>query len=148
MASLSIVQLPMLVYGEKETMVRAPPTMIDPVGSPCFHGAWCSSTSISNPISFLTSHQSVSLQSIAALPLGLLHNLQNPDPNCCPFYGTCVPVWGVYDCGKDCLILIPFRLPQISCFTLSLNCFSSDSDSCLAVGIGSDPCFSSPTCPE
>ena len=24
--------------------------------------------------------------------------------------------------------LIPFRLPQISCFTLSLKCFSSDSD--------------------
>ena len=35
----------------------------------------------------------------------------------------------MYGCGKDCLILIPFRLPQISCFTLSLNCFSSDSDS-------------------
>ena len=27
----------------------------------------------------------------------------------------------------DYLILIPFRLPQISCFTLSLRCFSSDS---------------------
>ena len=36
---------------------------------------------------------------------------------------------------KDCLILIPFRLPQISCFTLSLKCFSSDSDNCRAVGI-------------
>jgi len=81
------------------------------------------------PISFLTSHQSVSLQSIAALALGLLHNPKNPDPNCCPFYGTCVPVWGVYDCGKDCLILIPFRLPQINCFTLSLKYFSSDPDS-------------------
>ena len=42
----------------------------------------------------------------------------------------------MYGCGKDCLILIPFRLPQISCFTLSLKCFSSDSDSCPAVGIG------------
>ena len=30
---------------------------------------------------------------------------------------------------------IPFRLPQISCFTFSLEFFSSDSDSCLAVGI-------------
>ena len=39
------------------------------------------------------------------------------------------------DCGKDCLILIPFRLPQISCFTLSLKYFSSDSDNCPAVGI-------------
>ena len=36
----------------------------------------------------------------------------------------------MYGCGKDCLILIPFRLPQITCFTLSLKCFSSDSDNC------------------
>ena len=42
----------------------------------------------------------------------------------------------MYACGKDCLILIPFRPPQISCFTLSLKCFSSDSDSCPDVGIG------------
>ena len=41
----------------------------------------------------------------------------------------------MYGCGKDCLILIPFRLPQISCFTLSLKCFSSDSDNCPDVGI-------------
>ena len=37
---------------------------------------------------------------------------------------------------QGCLILIPFRLPQMSCFTLSLKCFSSDSDNCPAVGIG------------
>ena len=42
----------------------------------------------------------------------------------------------MYGCSKDCLILIPFRLPQISCFTLSLKCFSSDSDNCPDVGIG------------
>ena len=30
---------------------------------------------------------------------------------------------------------IPFKLPQISCFTLSLKCFSSDSDNCPNVGI-------------
>ena len=41
----------------------------------------------------------------------------------------------MYGCGKDCLILIPFRLPQISCFTLSIKCFSSDSDSCPHAGI-------------
>ena len=41
----------------------------------------------------------------------------------------------MYGCGKDCLILILFRLPQISCFTLSLKCFSSDSDNCPDVGI-------------
>ena len=33
------------------------------------------------------------------------------------------------------MILIPFRLPQISCFTLSPTCFSSDSDNCPDVGI-------------
>ena len=49
--------------------------------------------------------------------------------------GDLVPVWGMYGCGKDCLILLSFRLSQISCFTLSLKCFSSDSDSCPDVGI-------------
>ena len=41
----------------------------------------------------------------------------------------------MYGCSKDCLILIPFRLPQVSCFTLSLKCFSYDSDNCPDVGI-------------
>ena len=41
----------------------------------------------------------------------------------------------MYGCGKDYLILILFWLPQISCFTLSLKCFSSDSDNCPDVGI-------------
>ena len=43
----------------------------------------------------------------------------------------------MYGCGKDCLILIPFRLLQISCFTCSLKCFSSDSDSCPDIWIRS-----------
>ena len=43
---------------------------------------------------------------------------------------------GMYDWGKDGLILIPFRLPQISCFILSLKCFFSDSGNCPNVGIG------------
>ena len=38
----------------------------------------------------------------------------------------------MYSCGK---FFIPFRLPQISCFTLSLKCFSFDSDNCPALGI-------------
>ena len=42
----------------------------------------------------------------------------------------------MYGCSKDCLILIPFRQPQISCFPLSFKCFSSDSDNCPNVGIG------------
>ena len=71
-------------------------------------------------VSSLTSPPLVSLHSTAALALGLL-------PAAAPSRRQAV--------GKDCLILIPFRLPQISCFTLSLKCFSSDSDSCPAVGI-------------
>ena len=42
----------------------------------------------------------------------------------------------MYGCNKDCLILIPFKLPQISYFTLSLKCFSSHSENCPDVGIG------------
>ena len=41
----------------------------------------------------------------------------------------------MYGCCKDCLILIPFRLPQISHFTPSLKCFSTDSDNRSNVGI-------------
>ena len=86
-------------------------------------------------ISFLTSSLSVSPKSTAALALGLLYNPQTPAPSLFLFQGTCIPVQGMYGCCKDCLILIPFRLPQISCFILSLKCFSSDSDSCPTVGI-------------
>ena len=81
-------------------------------------------------VSSLTPPRSISPQSSAALALGLLHNPQTPAPSHCNFHGTCVPVQGLYGCGKDCLILILFWLPQISCFTLSLKCFSSDIDSC------------------
>ena len=42
----------------------------------------------------------------------------------------------MYGCSKHYVILIPFGLQQISCFTLSLKCFSSDSDNCPSVGIG------------
>ena len=51
------------------------------------------------------------------------------------FIGACVPVQSLHGCHKDCLILIPFRLQQTSCFTLSLKCFSSDSGNCPNVGI-------------
>ena len=42
----------------------------------------------------------------------------------------------MYSCGKKCLILISLRLPQISCFTLSLKYFSFNSNNCPALGIG------------
>ena len=39
------------------------------------------------------------------------------------------------NCCKDCLILIPFRLSQVSYFTFGLKCFSSHLDSCSHAGI-------------
>ena len=86
-------------------------------------------------ISSLTSPQSTSLQSTAALALWLLSNPLILAPSHCPFQETSIPVQSMYGCGKDCLILIPFRLPQMSCFTLSLKYFS-DSGNCPTVGIG------------
>ena len=86
-------------------------------------------------VSALTSPGSVSLQSQQPSPWDCgttLHSSSQP----CAFQEICVPVRGMYGCGKDCLILLPFRLPQISSFALSLKCFSSDSDNCPDVGIG------------
>ena len=113
-------------------MVMAPPTMHDSAVSPCFHGL--PPLAFPTKISSHTSPQSISLHSPAALTLGLLHIPLTPAPSHCPFQKTSVPAWGMYGCGKDCLILIPFRLPHISCFTLSLKCFFSDSDNWPAVG--------------
>ena len=62
----------------------------------------------------------------------------------CTFQGIYIPVRGTCGCSKDCLILIPFRLPQISCFTLSFKCFSSDSDNCPHVGIWTPASVSPP----
>ena len=83
-------------------------------------------------VSSLTSPRSVSLQSTAAHPEIAPQSLNSSsqllhlpgDLHLC-----------MYGCGKDCLILIPFRLPHISYFTLSLRCFFSDSGSCPSVGI-------------
>ena len=131
-----LLQLPLLVGGEREAMVMAPAPMCGSVVSPCFHG-W---------LTFLHQHfppqsppsppLNPSLQSAAAFALGSHHTPQALAPSCCTFQGTCIPVRGMYGYGKDCLILIPFRLPQISCFTLSLKCFCSDSDNCPDMEIG------------
>ena len=121
-----------LVPGEREAMVMAPSTMGDSAVLPHFHGCPAFSTGISHHNLLPHLPRSISLQSIAALT----STLPKLPPSPCTFQGTLVPVPGMYDCGKDCLILIPFRLPPISCFILSLKCFSSDSDKCLDVGIG------------
>ena len=77
----------------------------------------------------------------SSYPLNLsLHSQQQPSHWDCSTISklqlpaTCVPAWHMYGCCKHCLILIPFMMPQISCFILSLKCFSSDSDNCPCVG--------------
>ena len=116
-------------------MVLASPPMHDSAVLPCFHGC----------LAFLHGH--FPPQSPSSHPLDLsLCSQQQPSPwahspnsssqPSCAFQGTCITVQGMYGCGKDSLILVPFRLPQISCFTLSLKCFSSDSDNCPNVGLG------------
>ena len=69
----SHVQLPMLRCGEREAMAMAPSPTCDSAVSPCFHGCLAFPINISS----LTSPQSASLQSTAALTLGLLHNPTN-----------------------------------------------------------------------
>ena len=97
--------------------------------------AWLSSTGISHH-SLLPHIPLICLSSVNSSPRpGIAPQSLNSSSQLLCFQGTCVPVQGMYGCGKDCLILIPFRLPQISCFTLSLKCFSSDSDNCPDVGI-------------
>ena len=119
-------------WGERRLVMALPPTH-DSAVSPCFHGF--PPQAFPSSVSSLPSPRSISPQSTAALALRLLHNPKTPAPSLCAFWGPSIPGQGMYGCGKDCLILIPFRLPQISCFTLSLKCFSSDSNNCPNVGI-------------
>ena len=113
-------------YGNSST------SMHDSAVLPCFQGC----------LAFL--HRHFPPQSPPSCPLGLsLHSSpcpviapeslhSSPQPfrllgylHHCPGY-----VW-----LRQGLILIPFRPPQISCFILSPQCFSSDSDDCPHVGI-------------
>ena len=125
----------MLACGQSEAMVVAPPSVHDSAVSPCFHGC----------LAFL--HQHFPPRSPPSHPFNLsLRSQQQPSPWDCSTIpklqlpvtapSIYIPVQGMYGCGKDCLILVPFRLQQISCFTLHLKCFSSDSDNCPDVGIG------------
>ena len=113
----------------------SPPPTRDSAISPCFHGC----------LTFLHRHfpgspplhpLNPSLQSQRQPSPCDCSTIPNSSSQALPLPGdqhSClVCVW----LCKDCLILIPFRLPQISCFTLNLKYFSSDSDNCPDVGIG------------
>ena len=120
-------------------MVMAPAPTSDSEVLPCFHGC----------LAFLYRH--FPSQSPPSHPLDpSLCSQQQPLPWDCSTIPTLQLPAAVPSCcaGDQCpcpgyawlwqgLILIPFRLPKISCFTLNLKYFSSDSDNCLDVGIRS-----------
>ena len=139
-ASLT-VQLPKLACGESESMVMAPPPTCDSALSPCFHGCLDflhQQFPLQSPPSHLLNPSHHSQQQPLPWDYSTIHKLQLP----ATVPSTSIPVQGTYGCSKDCLILIPFRLPQISCFTL-LNV--SPLTQTVALMWGWDPCFSSPT---
>ena len=121
----------MLAWGEREAMVMAHPLRVTQQYRLASMAARLSSAGISHH-RLLPHLPLICLSTVNSSPCpGIAPSV----PSHCTFQGICVPVQGMYGCSKDCLILIPFRLPQISCFTLSLKCFSSDSDNCPDVGI-------------
>ena len=124
--SLSVVQLLVQECGERGFRDGATPTHDSGV-SACLHGC----------LIFLQRH--FPPQSPSSCPLGPTpHSQQQTSPWDCSTIPTLqLPV--AMPSGKHaslsgvpmavtrivCVILIPFGLSQISCFTLSLNCFSS-----------------------
>ena len=115
----------------------APPTTCESAVSPYFHGCLAflhrhfpPQSPPSHPLDLcLCSQQQLSPGDGSTFPKLQLQLLRLPG-DLRPCLGVCM-----YSCGKDSLILIPFRLPQISCFTLSFKCFYSDSDNHPHVGI-------------
>ena len=93
-----------------------------------FMAAWLSSTGISHHNLFLPL-PSICLSTVNSSPHAEI-TLCSPNSQLLCLPGDLRPCPGMFHSSKDCLILIPFRLPQISSFTLSLKCFSSDSDNC------------------
>ena len=134
----------MLACGEREVTVMALPAMRDWAVSPCFH-AW---------LAFL--HRHFPPQSPPSHLLGLsLHSQQQPLPWDCTIIPklqvpATAPSRGPVSLSRVCMavartvILIPFRLPQINCFTLGLNV--SPLTQTIALMWGLDARFSSPTC--
>ena len=128
-------------------MVMAPLPTRDSAVSPYFHGC----------LAFLRMHfppqsppshplDPIRLSTVNSSPSpGTAPQSLNSSTQPLPLPGDHVPEQCMYDCdyGKNCLILITFRLPQMSCFTLSLRCFFSDSDSCPDVGM--EPLLQSPS---
>ena len=129
----------MLACGEREAMLMAPPLRVT-------QHSRLTSVAAQPPSTGISHHRHLPPPSPPSHPLDpSLHSQQQPLPWDCStipkFQLPATALWGMYGCGKDWLILIPFRLPQISCFPLRLKCFSSDSDNSPDVGIELLPQF-------
>ena len=134
----------MLARGEREAMVMAPPPMRDSAVSPCFHGCLAvlhrhfpPQSSPLYPLDSSLCSQELPSPWDCSQPLDsssqLLCLLKDLHP-----YPVYIWLWqGLSDAHS-------IWLPQICCFTLSLKCFSSDSDSCPDMGIGPLLQFSHP----
>ena len=109
--------------------------MRDSAVLPCFHGCPLSSTGISHH-SLLPHIPSIHLSTVnRSHHPGIAAQSLNSSSQWLYLLGDLLPCLGYVWLWQG-LILIPFRLPQIGCFTLSLKFFSSHSDSCPNVGIG------------
>ena len=97
--------------------------------------AWLSSTVITQN-SLLPHIPSVHLSAVNSPHPGIAPQSLSSSSQLLHLLGDLLPCPGYIWLWQELLILIVFRLPQISCFTLSLKYFSSDSDSCPDVGIG------------
>ena len=117
-------------------MVMAPPTTCASAVSPCFHGAWLSSTCISHH-NLLPHIPLIRLSAVNNSPrLGIAPQSLNSSSQRLCLPGDLCPCLGYAWLWQRLSDSRSFRLPQVSCFTLSLKCFSSDSDNCPDVGIG------------
>ena len=136
-ASLSIVQLPMLVCGEREAMVMAPPPTHDSAVSPFFRGCLAflhrhfpPQSPLSPPLDPSLHSQQQSLPWVRSTVPKLQLPAAAPSRGPSSLFGVCMAgastVWFSFHVG----------LLQTRCFTLSLKCFSSDSDNCPDAGIG------------
>ena len=114
----------------------APPPPHESAVSAGFHGCLAfSPQAFPTTVSSLTSPQSISAAVNSSPCPRIAPQSLRSNSQLLHLLGDLYPCLGTYGCSKDCLILISFRLPQISCFILSLKCFSSDSDNCPNVGI-------------
>ena len=134
----------MLVCGEREAIVMAPPPTCDSALSPCFHGC----------LAFL--HRHFLPQSPPSHPLNLyLHSQQQPSPWVCSTIPKLQLPPAVPSGGPASLFGVCIAVARTVRFSFHLGCHRSAASlsalnispltQTIALMWGLDPCFSSPT---